>query len=188
MGLTPSGSSDDVREFRDSDEPGIGSTDIRRVVVDNGHRWVHVWVREAGRLHQETRLWIDSVKADPGPEYLVGGYQNSEFFGARVDRFGDRTRPTWRCSGLRMEDDGQDRWVHYKFRQGCVRGPGHIRVHVDSKGNGARDFAPDKSASGNKRFYGWVNRAGRLQQDRAGQLDVGSLTAVNVEDACERLY
>lgn len=189
MGLRPSSSGPDVREFRDPDEPGIGSTDIRRVVVDNNKRRVHVWVKEAGRLHQETRLWIDSVKADPGPEYLVGGYQNSEFSGWRVEGFGDpKKRRTWHCGGFRMKDDGQDRWVHYLMDSECLRGPGHIRVHVDSKGDKARDFAPDKSASGNKRFYAWVNRAGRLQQDRAGQRDVGSLTAVNVEDACERLY
>nr|MBA3265331.1 hypothetical protein [Nocardioidaceae bacterium] len=156
-GTAPASIAEEV-EFRDADEPGIGSTDIRRVVVLNSNRWVHVWVKQAGRRHAETRLWIDSVKADPGPEYMVGGYQNSEFFGSRVERFGDPTRATWQCNSLRMQDDGTSRWVHFVMRPACLRGPGHIRVHADSKGNGARDHAPDNSASGHKRFYDWVMR------------------------------
>lgn len=144
--------------FRDSDEPRIGSTDIRRVVVDNGNRLVRVRVKEAGFRHLETRLWIDSVKSDPGPEYLISGYQNSEFFASRVEGFGDPTKPTWRCDRLRMIDDGTSRWVTFRFKSECLRGPGSIRVHADSRGNGDRDHAPNNSQSGDKRFYAWVSR------------------------------
>ncbi len=161
-GLSTPASAADLREFRDTDEPRIGSTDIRKVVVDNGDSWVKVRVKEAGFRHSETNLWIDSAKADPGPEYLISGYQNSEFFGGRVEGFDDETKPTWHCDGLRMRDDGSSRWVVFTFKSTCTRGHGAIRVHADSKGNAGRDHAPNNSPSGDKRFYDWVPRGTAL--------------------------
>lgn len=146
--------------FRDGDEARSGPTDIRVVRVDNRERKVHIWVKEARRKHFATKVYIDSVRSDTGPEYLISGYQNSEFIAYRVEGFKDQSDHVWQCSGVRMADDGTSRWVHYSFRSDCARGAGGIRVHAASKGRlrGTGDVAPDNSSTGHKRFYAWVAR------------------------------
>ena len=107
-----------------------------------------VWVQvdHSSRMKLDT-FWIDTRPRDPGPEYRLFMLANSDSGGIdRTDTFNGPGR-RWRCeSGVVMHSDNFEVGARsfVGIPQHCLRGPGAVRVHVQSKSRGGLvDDAPN---------------------------------------------
>ncbi|MDQ3104413.1 MAG: hypothetical protein M3Q87_04220 [Actinomycetota bacterium] len=149
----------ETRGFRDDDRAG-GGTGVTSFRVQNAVRAMRVDVRHERRLAVDD-VWIDSRAGDRGPEYRVRLIANSDNPKPlrRVEGFGSANGRPWRCRGAELRsDDFEPRAVsHLAIPQRCIAGPGRVRLHVDSYGNGTgNDHAPDKGTHGQGYFTPWI--------------------------------
>jgi hypothetical protein len=130
--------------------------------VQNGPRALTVDVHHRRRLSADD-LWIDSREGDPGPEYRVRLIANSDYAKPlrRVESFSTENGRPWRCHPVRLHADDHEPGAvsHIRLPQHCLSGPGPVRVHVDSYGNGTGvDHAPDRGAYGAGPWTPWIDR------------------------------
>lgn len=148
-------------ERRFPDRDGGGGTAITYVRVANAGATLTVVIGHRSRLAADN-VWIDSRPADYGPEYVLVLRANSNFSfpGAHVDGFDDEHTTPWRCRGARLHSDNLEPGAVSRatIPQRCVRGPGRVRVHVESFGGGdGKDRAPNFGTYAG-RFTPWIAR------------------------------
>lgn len=84
-------------------------------------------------------VWLDTKRADPGPEYRVSMLPNTDFLQITpVERFGGPAGDPVRCRSFRAHadvfDDSNRVWI--KMKATCVDAPSSIRVAVEAKRRG----------------------------------------------------
>ncbi len=141
------------------DRDGGPGTAIVSVTVDNGAKALRVTTKHR-RLMYEDVWWIDTRPADPGPEYRVSGLANSDALSfSQVESFKTKVGKPWACSNAVARSDntvpGAKSWI--KIPQGCLNGPGQVRVQTMSTNHkGVVDVAPNKGTYGPAWFTPWV--------------------------------
>jgi hypothetical protein len=154
--LTAPSASADIRTFPDV------SGHITGVRVSHGPRTLGITAYDAEMtLDTYYHFWVDTDSTNPGPEYKVEVYPNSDgIFFKRVGNFASRG-VTVRCRGLRAIADvfGED-YAKVIIPRSCIGEPSRVRVAVvgyyqedDDRRIDVVDWAP-----GEERFYPWVNR------------------------------
>ncbi len=147
----------ETRTYPDRDG-GVG-TAIVTVTVDNGAKALRVTMKHKRVLYEDV-VWIDTRAADPGPEYRVSFLANSDALSfRRVETFKTKAGKPWSCSNAVARSDnfapGANSWI--KIPQGCLNGPGKVRVQTRSESyKGVVDFAPNKGTYGPAWFTPWV--------------------------------
>ena len=155
LGAAPAAA--ETRTYPDRD--GGVATAIVTVTVDNGARALRVTMKHKRVLYEDV-VWIDSRAADPGPEYRVSFLANSDALSfRRVESFKTGAGKPWACSNAVARSDnfapGAKSWV--KIPQGCLSGPGKVRVQTQSMNHkGVVDMAPNKGKYGPAWFTPWV--------------------------------
>ena len=143
----------DDRAFPDHD--GGGPTAVQKVIVLNRVHMLWVEVQHKSTMNEDV-FWIDTHPDDPGPEYRLFMYANSDVFGMQqTDSFQGPGR-RWPCErGVVMHSDNFDdeAWSWIGIPQRCMTGPGAVRVHVQSVSRAhVKDDAPNREFG----FMPWV--------------------------------
>lgn len=147
--------------FSDPADAAGPVSDIRRVVVNNATTRNRVAVRAdmgAVILGDSAILWLDTKRADAGPEYKVRLYPESDGFTLRrVNSFAGKGHAV-RCSGMRLRAAaGQHQTFTWSFPRSCLKNPGKVRATVRARWLFASRVVIDW-APGYHRFTGWVAR------------------------------
>ena len=128
------------------DRDGGGGTAIQRIEVQNGTDNVWVWIGHKRNLAGD-EVYLDTVPSNPGPEYRLRMWANSDGGSIRkVEGFTAGPGQAMRCDGLKMHSDNYDpgAWSSVRIPQSCLRGPGAVRVATQSwNDRGAYDDAPN---------------------------------------------
>ena len=100
-------------------------------------------------------FWLDTDGDDPGPEYKIKVYPNTEVLPIRkVERFADKGSGI-DCDYRASADAGGSDYVTIVVPRSCVGTPDRIRVSVRANyyipGPNLVDWGP-----GRKKFFGWV--------------------------------
>lgn len=139
--------------------PDVGSY-ITSVRVSHGPSTVGVTAFDAEMeftTHYE--FWLDTNSADPGPEYRVDAYPNTEVLPLQKVANFDSPGIDRSCAGLRVQADASDGdetpFAKIIVPRSCLGTPTRVRVAVVGfyQTPTITDWAP-----GERRFYPWVNR------------------------------
>ena len=138
--------------------PDVGSY-ITSVRVSHGPSTIGVTAFDA-EMEFTTRyqFWLDTNPSDPGPEYRVDVFPNSEIVPLlKVANFNSPGIKQPFCTGLRVQADagGDDEFAKIIVPRSCMGTPSRVRVSVVGfyQTPKVTDWAP-----GEQRFYPWVNR------------------------------
>ena len=142
----------DIAEFPD---PGAHITKLR---VVHGPATVGVTAYDAEmEFTTRYRFWLDTNSSDPGPEYRVDVYPNSEVIPLlKVANFDSPGIKQPSCTGLRVQADaGGEEFAKVIVPRSCMGTPSRVRVSVVGyyEDPDITDWAP-----GTERFTAWVNR------------------------------
>jgi hypothetical protein len=152
FGALPSALADD-RMFYDRD--GGAATAVQKTIVFNRAHMLWVEVNHNSRMYEDD-FWIDTRPHDPGPEYRLYMYANSDVFGIQQTDTFEGPGWHWSCEhGVVMNSDNfaAGAWSWIGIPQHCLRGPGAVRVHVRSRSRGGLvDDAPNHQFG----FTPWV--------------------------------
>ena len=128
----------DSRVFADRAGDTGNAADITTVKVANGSGDGHrVAVRaDVGQLRigDYYTFWFDTVSSNPGPEYKVVVYPNSDGIGLqRLNEFGEQGTAV-RCDGLRATADAfAEDVVRVSVPRSCMNYPGAVRVSLRAR-------------------------------------------------------
>ncbi len=161
--LTPAAATAQTRWFRDSQGDVAPSVDIHRVQVINGepgNAAVRVSVVQRALLPGDVfDVWLDTVPADPGPEFRAAWIADSDSLALlRVSSFSDQGVAV-SCPGFRVRGDVSEPRTasHVLMPRPCLGNPHAVRVSVRAERQvGSRlvkDWAP-----GALQFYDWVRQ------------------------------
>jgi len=135
-----------------------GFGDIKRVRIGHAAKWVYLRAtpHKGSFLGDFDDYWIDTVKRNPGPEYVVTtdtDYGNW-FQVRRSKRFGHYGKVV--CEG-KVHLVPKTREYRFRVKRACLGKPARLRVSahtIDGSGDPRfGDWAPGK-----KRFGPWVKR------------------------------
>ena len=141
-----------IAEFTD---PGAHITKLR---VVHGPATVGVTAYDADmEFTTHYRFWLDTNSSDPGPEYRVDVFPNSEVIPLlKVANFASPGIKQRSCTGLRVQADaGGEEFAKVIVPRSCMGTPSRVRVSVVGyyEDPDIVDWAP-----GTERFTPWVNR------------------------------
>ena len=151
LALAPSARAD-IQTF-----PDVGAH-ITAVRVSHGPATVGVTAHDSQMvIGTYYHFWLDTNSADPGPEYKVPVYADSDgLFLMKVANFSSSGIKS-NCAGIdAIADADGPEYAKLIVPRSCIGTPGRIRVAVV----GYYDENPDVVdwAPGEERFYPWVNR------------------------------
>lgn len=136
----------------------IGVVKVANSSAGNTRIGVRAWVGEFSPGDLFT-VWFDTNRHDPGPEYKVAMYADSDGFALRrLDVFGERGRIV-PCAGLRASADSAGlEEISVAVPRSCMGSPQAVRVslrarYLDPHGAEITDWAPAERS-----FYGPVTR------------------------------
>ena len=101
FGAMPSAMADD-RMFYDRD--GGAATAVQKTIVFNRAHMLWVDVDHNSRLYEDD-FWIDTRPRDPGPEYRLYMYANSDVFGIQQTDTFEGPGWHWSCRNVVMHSD-----------------------------------------------------------------------------------
>lgn len=148
----------DIAKFPDTSAFPDDGGKITSVRVSHGPTTIGVTANDReltlATIHQ---FWLDTNPSDPGPEYRVEVFPDSDSLVLeKVTNFASPGIKV-RCAGLdairraRTETGGYAKII---VSRRCMGTPAKVRVSVSSSyDNGAEDWAP-----GSYQFFPWVNR------------------------------
>ena len=142
----------DIAEFPD---PGAHITRLR---VVHGPATIGVTAFDADmEFTTHYRFWLDTNSSDPGAEYRVDVFPNSEVIPLlKVANFASPGIKQPSCTGLRVQADaGGEEFAKVIVPRSCMGTPSRVRVSVVGYYEDPHivDWAP-----GTERFTAWVNR------------------------------
>ena len=138
----------------DDDSGDTGSrSDIRKVVVEHTNAKLRVKTRlDEVVVGVEYAVYIDTRRANRGPEWLISAYPDSEWVILRVSGWNDDGEPGPQCGRARysLESDPAVAKVRLPTRCLAMRDRVRVAVRMHDAGNGV-DWAPAR-----RDFSRWV--------------------------------
>lgn len=139
--------------------PDVGSY-ITGVRVSHGPKAIAVTAYDKEMTFTTSyQFWLDTDPEDPGAEYRVDVFPNSEIVPLQKVTNFDSPGKDLKCSGLRVVADASDGdetpYTKVTVPRSCLGTPNKVRVSVVGYYTDPTvvDWAP-----GEKKFYPWVNR------------------------------
>ncbi len=141
----------DVETFND------GGSYLTTVTVRHGVKNLRVKAKVGDyEIPSNFTFWLEVDPDDPGPEYKIQVYPNSEVVPIRaVENFADRGEEV-ECDYSASADAGGSKYVGIVIPRDCLDTPAAVRVSVRANyaipGPNVEDWGPGK-----RRFFGWVS-------------------------------
>jgi hypothetical protein len=161
LAVSMGSASAETQTFRDQRGEVSASVDIHRVKVINGsastHRVKVVVTQRRLKGGDEIDVWIDTKRANPGPEYRAGVKANTNALGLLMVRRWGSPGQVVACPRFRATSDQfrPGNWTRISIPRRCLADPGAIRVSARVRRHAAdgwvRDWAPKRHV-----FYDWV--------------------------------